>query len=1014
MQTETTSIKSPAGFKEPGRSARPASDIRTQHIRRWIIAATMIVSTIFLLVTAGVVMAMRERVLDDKKQQYRNLALVLAEQLDRSFQSIELVQQAVTADIARLAIRNDADFKRLVSTPEFHDSLVARTVAIPHISGLTIRNVQGDLINSSFGLAANKTLSPNPGEYFITYPDVVTKMGVPTTNEKTGQLNFYISRRLTLGDGTLIGYINGTTQLDYYERYFQSIILGDHSAIALFRDDGTLLVRYPRDEGLIGKQMPAVAAKILSQSTMEIRQNSPIDGQDKLLAARQLPHYPVHVIVTSTVEEALTLWRETVISILIASATVLALAASFAFLGIKQLSSAVDSQSMQFTSAINNMANGLVIMDTNRRLVVANESFARMYGLPQRMVQPGVRLDDIIEYRVSTGALKVDPDTYLDQLLARLTGEHDEYMAQSITGRTIQVVNEPIPGGGFLSTHEDVTERRLREESFKLLFENNPVSMWVYDRKTQSFLAVNDAAVAQYGYGHEEFLKLSVHDIRPASSRESYLSFINTVGVATGDNIWQHQRKDGSLFEVRVYSHALEYEGHEATLVAAIDVTEQREAERRIAYIAHHDKLTDLPNRSSFDEHFLAAIKEAGESGKRLAVMCLDLDGFKQVNDLKGHSAGDVVLREIAMRLRNASEGAYLARFGGDEFTLICTDSADGLQSKAVADRLIAAVGQDLMVDGQRVNVGLSIGIALFPAHGTEAASLLLNADLALYRAKQQKRGTAQYFNSSMDAMVRERRAMVDELRRAIPAGELSLHYQPQVSIDRETVGFEALVRWKSEKFGNVSPATFIPLAEESDLIIELGDWILREACREAASWTSPLTIAVNISPRQFQQVDLPKLVQTVLLETGLPASRLELEITEGVLIDDFSRALAVLRRLKNLGVDIALDDFGTGYSSLSYLHSFAFDRIKIDRTFVMDLEQNRHSRAIVRAVVGLGQSLSIPILAEGVETETQFAFLRREGCQYVQGYLTGRPMPASDLFAPPQPVLKEVSGGRR
>jgi predicted signal transduction protein with EAL and GGDEF domain len=297
-------------------------------------------------------------------------------------------------------------------------------------------------------------------------------------------------------------------------------------------------------------------------------------------------------------------------------------------------------------------------------------------------------------------------------------------------------------------------------------------------------------------------------------------------------------------------------------------------------------------------------------------------------------------------------------------------------------------------IHGQRLRVGLSIGVAIFPADGTDATTLVGNADAALYRAKAEGRGTIRLFERDMDVRLRERRALQHDLHSATDQGGLSVHYQPQAKAGGEIVGFEALIRWLHPSRGWVSPNAFIPLAEESGLIVPMGEWVLREACREAASWPAPLQIAVNLSPVQFRHGDLPRLVHSVLLETGLAADRLELEVTESVLIGDFSRALSILRQLKSLGVRIAMDDFGTGYSSLSYLQSFPFDKMKIDQVFISNLERNPQSKAIVRGVIGLARGLNLPVLAEGVETKSQLAFLRREGCDEVQGYLTGRPLP--------------------
>jgi predicted signal transduction protein with EAL and GGDEF domain len=355
------------------------------------------------------------------------------------------------------------------------------------------------------------------------------------------------------------------------------------------------------------------------------------------------------------------------------------------------------------------------------------------------------------------------------------------------------------------------------------------------------------------------------------------------------------------------------------------------------------------------------------------------------------------LLREVTRRMQGAAQGGFIARFGGDEFALILSDGTLPATAEALGERLLEAFHDDLNIDGHPLRIGLSIGVAIYPADGADAETLIGNADAALYRAKADGRGTMRFFEADMDRRLRERRALQHDLRSALEHGQLSLHYQPQARIDGEIIGFEALLRWHHPRHGLVPPATFIPIAEESSLIIPISEWVLREACREAASWPRPLQIAVNLSSVQFRYGDLPTTVHGILLETGLSSRRLELEITESVLIDDLPRAVSMLRRLKTLGVRIAMDDFGTGYSSLSYLQAFPFDKIKIDQSFISNLEHNPQSATIVRAVIGLARGLELPVVAEGVETKDQRAFLAAEFCDSLQGYLIGRPRPIGD-----------------
>ncbi len=428
-------------------------------------------------------------------------------------------------------------------------------------------------------------------------------------------------------------------------------------------------------------------------------------------------------------------------------------------------------------------------------------------------------------------------------------------------------------------------------------------------------------------------------------------------------------------------------------MIEAID-----DRERKITHIALHDILTDLPNRKLFTEQLDSALARIGD-GKRLAVCYLDLDNFKLINDTAGHPVGDIVLKTVARRLERCMPGALVSRQGGDEFTVMVPDIGADDDMLGHAERLFRCFNEPIDIGGQALPIEASVGIALSPDDGMDAETLIKNADLALYRAKREGKAGYQFFEQSMDDAARKRRQLELDLRIAISQGQFELYFQPLYSLEKEMlVGFEALLRWHHPERGMVSPIDFIPLAEETGLIIPIGEWVVREACRQAAQWPDDLRVAVNVSSIQFKSTNLQNAILQALARSGLPPSRLEVEITESVFISDIDQTLEVLHKLRSLGVRIALDDFGTGYSSLSYLRSFPFDKIKIDRSFVTDLNGGTGASAIIRAITTLAGALGMETLAEGVEEEGQIESLRREGCQQVQGYWFSRPVPGSEV----------------
>jgi diguanylate cyclase (GGDEF)-like protein len=552
------------------------------------------------------------------------------------------------------------------------------------------------------------------------------------------------------------------------------------------------------------------------------------------------------------------------------------------------------AQNMRFDAAVSNMSQGLVMFDGESRLVICNSRYAEMYRLRPDDIRPGLTLRQMLERRAAAGSFSGDVDQYLDGLSTAVkAGTTTSQFVELDDGRTIAVVNVPMAGGGWVATHEDITERRR--------------------------------------------------------------------------------------------------------------------SEMQIAHMARHDALTDLPNRVLLRDRLAEALIHV-ERGQRLAVLCLDLDHFKNVNDSLGHPVGDELLRAVASRLRGCVRGTdTISRVGGDEFAIIQTDITDATDAERLALRLAEVIAAPYDLQGHMVVATTSIGIAVAPVDGIEADELLKNADMALYGAKADGRAVYRFFEPRMDARMKARRALELELRKALANDEFELYYQPVVNLDGETVQCcEALLRWNHPEQGLIMPADFIPIAEEIGLIVPIGEWVIRRACQEATAWPDDIRVAVNLSPTQLNNSLLFPTVLNALNAAQLPAHRLELEITEAVLMENTEANLRTLHGLRALGIRISMDDFGTGYSSLSYLRSFPFDKIKIDRCFITGLGDDNESAAIVQAVAGLAQQLSMTTTAEGVETRTQLDRVRELGCTDVQGHFYSPPVPARELAA----IFAKQTGG--
>ena len=682
------------------------------------------------------------------------------------------------------------------------------------------------------------------------------------------------------------------------------------------------------------------------------------------------------------------------------------------------------AQNEKFDAALDNMLQGLAMFDTEQQLIVCNRRYAEMYGLTPEQVKPGTTVRQIFEYRLANGFYHVkDTESFVGSWTSGF-GEVSSRIQELADGRIINVSRHQMANGGRLVTHEDITERQKLNAQLK---QQNQL-LQQQDEKLRAQNIQLDAALNNMAQGLAMFdaeLRLvianeryaEIYGLEPAQMMPGmHMREIVEYRVANGD--CGAKTVDEVLHPMltratsRHASHHVSELSDGRSIAVSVqpmvnggivtthqDITEQRRSEAKIAHMALHDTLTALPNRTLLNERLEQALARATR-GEMVAIHILDLDHFKHVNDTLGHPVGDKLLQMVGVRLRAlVRDTDTIARMGGDEFAIVQVALSQIADATSLAQRIIAAVCEPYEIDGHQVVIGTSIGITVAPSDGLIPDELIRNGDLALYRAKGDGRGTFRFFEPEMDVQMQARRALEQDLRKALTACEFELHYQPVVNLASDKIsGFEALIRWHHPEKGMVSPATFIPLAEETGLIVPIGEWVIRQACMTAAQWPADLKIAVNLSPAQLRSPGLLHVVVSALAASGLEADRLELEITETVLLHDSEATLAILYRLRELGVRIAMDDFGTGYSSLSHLQRFPFDKIKIDRSFIKNIVDNVGSLNIVRAVAALASGLGVAATAEGVETQEQLDVIRSEGCIEMQGFLFSKPIPAREI----------------
>jgi diguanylate cyclase (GGDEF)-like protein len=680
-------------------------------------------------------------------------------------------------------------------------------------------------------------------------------------------------------------------------------------------------------------------------------------------------------------------------------------------------------------AALENIPYAFCVWSPDFRLAMWNQAYLDCYGLSPEHVRAGLSLLELATYSASLASFEETPEQFVTRYQRQLLDHRDGQRAkfrEKFGDRVIERSARFSAGLGWVMTHEDVTDTVIRSDTiqrrkaelerqnYRLEAAVNNISqgLCMFDPKGRLVIC-NRPYQRIYGLP-EQYLK-------PGTRLEDILAYLFDQGMSAGEDResyveWRREVISRGVYGKSVHElngriimmqhHPMKDGGWVSTHE---DVTEQRQTEARMHHLARHDALTDLPNRIQFLEE-MGAMEMAIARGERAAVLWIDIDHFKAINDTLGHAMGDAVLKQVSARLWGTTrETDVLARLSGDEFSLLLKPIDGPREAALVAERIVKAIGAPFTVAGQQIMIGASVGVALAPGDGTTADALMKNADLACYRAKSDGRSTYHFFEPGMDAALQRRRSIEAGLRTALAHNELRLAFQPLVGLPENRITcFEALLRWEHADRGAISPVEFIPVAEETGLIQPIGEWVLREACRTAAGWPGQVRVAVNMSPVQFRNPRLFDTVQAAIAEARLSPDRLEIEITESLLLTDSEQTLETLHRLRDLGVRIALDDFGTGYSSLSYLRRFPFDKIKIDRSFMRDLTRKGDSLAIIKAIIGLGHSLGMELVAEGVETEEQLNAVREQGCNEVQGFYFSPPMPPAAVQ-----LLLETTGGR-
>ncbi len=990
--------------------------------------AALLVTTLFTLAAFNLANS-RQSDLHDAGRATQNLAQVLEEQTTRALQSVDMVLLNLADTWAQVPALRDS------RNPKMKALLRQKLATLPYARGLFIVNSGGVITHHSDPLpGATRHFSDR--EYFSWHRNRPHGLyvGKPIVSRTTGTWFVAASRRLPTADGRFGGVIVVALEPRAFQTFYRNLDVGRDGAIELLHQDGELIARTPAAPTWVGMATGSdLTLKDLARSGgRTFRTVSPVDGEARIYSVRPVAGAPLMVQVGLSEEEVLAGWREQkTVTIFVLTGFTLAIMV-LAWLLVqelrrrRELTDSVAQSERVVRQVLDSLPVGVWVADRDGTSILGNAASEKIWGQAPSagMHQSG----GLKGWRKDSGQRLEWSEWGLARALANGQSTGNQIVdieARDGSRKTILDSAAPILSTdgevlGAISLNEDVTDQRVLAETlresesrYSALFEHSIDAIFL-TRPGGAILAANDAACQLLNYGKEELRALGRDDIvdRTDPRAQALLSQGDRAGAAHGE--LRLRRKGGGLVPVEFACATFRDRSGEACASLIIrDITDRKRAEEHIEYLAYHDELTGIPNRAYFHRAFEHALATTQRYGLRCALMVVDLDRFKNINDTIGHEAGDQLLKQVAARLREClRDSDIIARLGGDEFVILMQDASTVEAVSAVAIKILEATSRPLLIDDQEFLITASIGISTYPHDGSDMQTLLKNSDVAMYRAKESGKNGFQYFSPEMNVHTRERLSIESALRRGLERNEFTVQFQPKVRVSSRTVaGMEALVRWRNPEKGLMQPSEFIPIAEETGIIVQIGDWVLEEACRQGQmlrdSGHISLRVSVNLSVRQLFDPGFAQRVAAILKRTGFPAENLELEITESMVMRDAERAVKLLQALRDTGVRLAIDDFGTGYSSLAYLKRFPIDCVKIDRSFIRDLPEDRDDASITRSIIAMAHNMKLDVVAEGVETTEQLDFLHAYGCDEIQGFLFSEPLSADAferfLGAPPQ-----------